>query len=139
MFRNYTINRLLVLITTFGFAFLLADTTIEHFNIFKQEILAYVPVVFCLIAVIIGFITVYKWKRELIKLMRYIFIISFLMAAFGFYLHVSEESEEELRTEEARQHEANEKEKPLLAPLSFGGIAIVGLLGTSRKWKAEDE
>lgn len=139
MLKNYTINRLLVLITTCGFAFLLADTIIEHFNVLKQEILVYVPVVFCFITVIIGLVTVYKWKPELIKLMRYIFLISFFIAAFGFYLHVSEESEEELRTEEARQHEANEKEKPLLAPLSFGGMAIVGLLGTSRKWKAEVE
>ncbi|HSD62884.1 MAG TPA: hypothetical protein VLB50_03765 [Ignavibacteriaceae bacterium] len=137
MFKNYTLNRLLVLAATCGFGFLLADTIIEHINIFKQEILAYIPVLFSVIGLIIGLVTVYKWEPQLIKLMNYLFLISFLVAAAGFYLHVEEESAEELQTVEERLHEANEKEKPLLAPLSFGGIAVVGLLGTARKWKAE--
>lgn len=137
MFKNYTLNRMLVLIATCGFGFLFADTIIEHLDIFKQEILAYVPVIFSFIGLVIGIVAVYKWKQSFIKLIQYFFLLSFLLAGWGFYLHVAEESEEELKSVEVQQHEANEKEKPILAPLSFGGIAVVGLLGTSRKWKAE--
>jgi hypothetical protein len=36
-----------------------------------------------------------------------------------------------------QRHEEKEKEKPLLAPLAFAGLAVVGLLGTARKWEAE--
>jgi glucan phosphoethanolaminetransferase (alkaline phosphatase superfamily) len=130
---------MLVLVATCGFGFLFADTIIEHFAIFKQEILVYVPIVFSFIGLVIGIITVYNWKKSSLKPMQYFFFISFLVAGWGFYLHIVEESEEELQSIEAQQHEANEKEKPILAPLSFGGIAVIGLLGTSRKWKAEVE
>lgn len=137
MFNNYTLNRLLVLTATCGFAFLLADSVIEHFNLFKQEFIVYVPVAFSLIGLILGVITVYKWKPAYIKLMHLIFLFSILIALTGFYYHVEEESQEELVTLEKRLHEANEKEKPPLAPFAFGALAVVGLLGTYRKWKAE--
>ncbi len=137
MFRNYTLNRLLVLSASAGFAFLLADTIIEHLDILNEEITAYIPPVFSLIGAIIGFMTVYKWKPGIIRIMHIFLFISFIVAAAGFYYHIEEEENDENLTTEERIHEENEKDKPLLAPLAFGGIAVVGLLGTYRKWESE--
>lgn len=137
MFRNYSLNRLLVLTAAAGFTFLLADTTIEHFAVFNTEILCFIPAVFSAAGVIFGMITVYKWKPAVIRIMHYIFLVSIIVGALGFYLHVMEGEDDTNLTSEERLHEANEKEKPILAPLSFGGIAVIGLLGTYRKWPGE--
>jgi glucan phosphoethanolaminetransferase (alkaline phosphatase superfamily) len=137
MFKKYTLNRLLVVTATAGFAFLLADTLIEHFATFSQEIMSFIPPVFSLIGLIIGLITVYKWKPGIIRIMHIFLFLSFVVAAAGFYYHVAEEEDDENLTVEERLHEENEKDKPLLAPLAFGGIAVVGLLGTYRKWESE--
>ena len=137
MFKQYSLNRLLVLLTTFGFAFLLADTIIEHWSIFKLEIMAFIPPIFCFIGLVLGIIVVITWKEKLIRWFQILLLVSILVAAAGVILHVEPWEEETNLTAEEIEHEANEKEKPLLAPLSFGGIAVIGLLGTMRKWEAE--
>ena len=137
MFKQYSLNRLLVLIATFGFAFLLADTTIEHRSIFKQEIMAFIPPIFCFASLVLGIIVVFNWKEKLIHWFQILLFLSVLVAATGLILHIEPWEDETNMTAEEIEHEANEKEKPLLAPFSFGRLAIVGLLGTMRKWKAE--
>lgn len=137
MFKNYTLNRLLVLTAAAGFAFLLADTIIEHLDSFKDEIMSFIPPVFSLIGLIVGLVTVYKWKPKLIRFMHILFFVSFVVAAAGLYFHIMEEEDDVNLTPEEQIHEANEKEKPLLAPLAFAGVGVVGLLGTYRKWNAE--
>jgi hypothetical protein len=137
MLKNYSLNRLLVLFTSLGFAFLLLDTTIEHWDILKDELMAYIPLVFCIIGLVLGVIVAIKWKDNLIYFFQIFLFISFIVTGAGIYFHVVEEEDEINLTAEKREHEEKEKEKPLMAPIAFAGLAAAGLLGTSRKWKAE--
>jgi hypothetical protein len=137
MFKNYSLNKLLILVTIFGFAFLLADTTIEHWDVFNDEIMAFIPVVFSFLGLAIGIIAIIIWKDKTIRFLQIFLIASFLVAGAGLYFHIEEEEDQLNLAMEEREHEENEKDKPLMAPLAFGGIAIVGLLGTARKWEAE--
>lgn len=137
MFKQYSLNRLLILLTPIGFAFLLIDTTIEHWSMFTQEVMVFVPLVFSLICFIVAVITVIIWKEKLIRLMQIFLFASFIVAGAGLYFHLELWEDETKLTAEEVEHEVKEKEKPLLAPLSFAGIAVVGLLGTMRKWEAE--
>jgi Ca2+/Na+ antiporter len=137
MFKKYLLNKLLVLVTTVGFAFLLADTTIEHWSTFEEEIMVFIPLVFSVIGIVLGIIVVITWKEKLIGWFQILLFASFIVAAAGLYFHLEEEEDEINLTAEEREHEENEKDKPLLAPLAFGGLALVGLLGTARKWEAE--
>jgi hypothetical protein len=137
MFKQYSLNKLLVLVTTIGFAFLLADTTIEHWPIFKQELMAFIPPIFCFVGFVLGIIVVITWKEKLIHWFQILLFVSFFVAGTGLILHLEPWEEETNLTSEEIEHEANEKDKPLLAPLSFSGLALVGLLGTMRKWEAE--
>jgi hypothetical protein len=136
MMKNYSLNRLLVLFVTLGFAFLMADSILEHWPIFLQEPWAFVPVIFSAVGAIIGVMTVVRWNERWIRLMHVTLLAAFLVSAGGFYFHAGEEDESE-KTAEVRDHEQKEKDKPLLAPFAFGGLAVAGLLGTSRKWHAE--
>jgi hypothetical protein len=137
MFKKFSLNKLLVLFTALGFTFLFADTTIEHWDVFNDEIMAFIPVVFSFVGLVIGVITIIVWKDKTIRFFQIFLIVSFLVAGAGLYFHIEDEEDEINLTVEQREHEENEKDKPLMAPLAFGGIAIVGLLGTARKWEAE--
>jgi hypothetical protein len=99
--------------------------------------MAFIPPIFCFIGLVLGIIVVITWKEKLIRWFQILLLVSILVAAAGVILHVEPWEEETNLTAEEIEHEANEKEKPLLAPLSFGGIAVIGLLGTMRKWEAE--
>jgi hypothetical protein len=137
MFKKYSLNRLLVLLTTIGFAFLLVDTTIEHWSTFEEEIMSFIPLVFSIVGLILGILVVIMWKEKLIRWFQILLFASFIVAAVGLYFHIEEEENDINLTSEEREHEEHEKDKPLLAPLSFAGLAVVGLLGTARKWEAE--
>lgn len=137
MFKQYTLNKLLVLVTSFGFAFLLLDTTMEHWETFEQEIMTFIPLLFSLAGLVVGIIAVVTWKEKFIYWFQILLFASFIIAAAGLYFHIEEEEDDINLTEEELEHEENEGEKPLLAPLSFAGLAVIGLLGTMRKWEAE--
>ncbi len=137
MFKKYSLNKLLVLLTTIGFAFLLLDTTIEHWETFEEEIMVFIPLVFSMIGVVLGIIVVITWKEKLIRWFQILLFASLIISAIGLYFHLEEEEDDIDLTTEQREHEEKEGEKPILAPLSFAGIAAIGLLGTLRKWEAE--
>lgn len=137
MFTQYSLNRILVFVVAAGFAFLLADTTIEHWSVLQQEYTAFIPVVFSVVALVIAAGAFLKWTTAWIRALRVFLFASCIVAAAGLYFHIAEEEDDENLTQEQQLHEEKEKDKPLLAPLTFGGLGIVGLLGTERKWHAE--
>ena len=137
MLKNYSLNRLLVLLTTIGFLFLMIDSTIEHWSIFSGHLPALIPMVFSAFGLIIGTIAVRQWKETWIRRLHVFLFVSVFVAGAGVYFHNGDEEDEKQITAVEREHEQKEKDKPLLAPLSFAGLAAVGLLGTSRKWQAD--
>jgi|GEM_PF-1669193 len=137
MFRKYSLNRLLALFTTAGFLFLMTDSIIEHWSAFSQEIMCFIPVVFSAIGLVVGILAVWQWKDRWVRRFHVLLLASFVVSAAGLYFHIMEEEDDEQLTAEQREHEKDEKEKPLLAPLSFAGLAAFGLLGTSKKWQTE--
>ena len=138
MFKNFTLNRLLVLFVTAGFAFLMVDSIIEHRDILKKEFLSFIPIVFSALGFALGAIVFIGWKEKWIRALHLFLFAAFVVAFAGVYFHLGEDEDEKAAmTAEQREEEKKEKDKPLLAPLSFAGLAAVGLLGTARKWKAE--
>ena len=136
MFQKFSLNRLIVMFVAGGFFFLIADSILEHWDILGQELWAYIPIAFSVLGFLISTIAAVLWKERVIRFLRMTLFVAFLISAAGLYFHIKEEDKEEITIEQI-EHEQKEKEKPLLAPLSFAGFAVIGLLGTSRKWKAE--
>ncbi len=130
MLKHYSLNRILTLIVAVGFFFLAIDSTMEHWEILLKELMSFVPIVFGVVGGFIGIMTVLRWKEQWIRTFQIILLAAFLVAGTGLYLHIREE-------DETVQEEQKEKDKPILAPLAFAGMAVVGLAGTLRKWQAE--
>jgi hypothetical protein len=137
MNRALSLNRLLVFVSVTGFAFLLADTTIEHWEIFLKEPSAFIPAIFCFIGLLAGVFALLEWKEQFIKLFQIILLASILVGGLGVYFHTGEDDDADTKLAGAQLENKKEKDKPILAPLSFAGVAVVGLLGTLRKWEAE--
>jgi hypothetical protein len=137
MLKDFSLNRMLVLFTAIGFFFFTIDSLLEHWEILGQDLPAIIPVAFSAFGAIIAGIAAFRWTAQWQRWLQLLFVASFLVSAAGLYFHVAEEDEEELGSAEKREHEEKEKDKPLLAPLSFAGLAALGLLGTSKRWRAE--
>ena len=138
MKNTLSINRLIVIIATAGFLFLLVDTILEHLDAFKDEALAYVPVVFSIVGLVVAGVAAFRWDEMWIKLLHWCFIAAFAVGVVGVYLHVAGQFEsEEERIAEHGESKKEEKAPPPLAPLAFAGLGAVGMLGTLRKWQAE--
>jgi hypothetical protein len=137
MFKQYSLNKLLILVTTLGFAFLLLDTTLEHWPTFEEEIMSFIPLIFSLAGLVLGIIVFITWKEKFIHWFQILLFVSIIVSVAGIYFHIEPFEEETNMTAEEMEHEENEKDKPLLAPIAFAGLAVFGLLGTMRKWEAE--
>jgi uncharacterized membrane protein len=136
MFYKFSLNRMVVMFVAAGFLFLIADSILEHWDILGQELWAYIPIAFSVIGFLISTIAAVLWKERVIRILRMTLFVAFLISSAGLYFHIKEEDDEEITVEQL-EHEQKEKDKPLLAPLSFAGLAVIGLLGTSRKWVAD--
>lgn len=136
MFKNLSLNQVVILLTSLGFIGLLIDTTIEHIEIFQKEILVFLPAVFCLLTSILGIIIVLRWKTNLINIFRVLLLSAFLVSTVGFVVHLEDDDDEneKIRLE---QYEEHEKDKPILAPFAFAGLAVFGLAATCKKWRTE--
>jgi hypothetical protein len=136
MFQKFSLNRLIVMFVAAGFFFLIADSILEHWDILGRELWAYIPIVFSVLGFVISIIAAVQWKERVIRFLRITLFVAFIISVAGLYFHIKEEDDEGITTAQL-EHEQKEKDKPILAPLSFAGLAMFGLLGTSRKWRAD--
>ena len=134
--KKLTLNRILIAVVIAGFVFLLADSALEHWDLLKKEPLPYIPVITSFFGIVISLMTFLLWKDRWIRLLQYFLFAVLFVGAMGVYFHIEDFDEDE-KTEAVKEQKHEEKEKPLLAPLAFAGVAVVGLLGTARKWEAE--
>jgi hypothetical protein len=136
MFQRFSLNRLIIVFVAGGFFFLIADSILEHWDILGQELWAYIPIAFSVLGFLISAIAVIVWKERVLRFLQITLFVAFIISAAGLYFHIIEEDDEEITTEQLN-HEQKEKDKPILAPLSFAGLAAIGLLGTSKKWRTD--
>jgi hypothetical protein len=93
-----------------------------------------IPIVFSALGFVVSALAVLQWRESRIRLLHLTLFAAFLVAGAGVYFHIGEDKDEEVTAQNAKE---KEKDKPLMAPLAFAGLAAFGLLGTSRKWPAD--
>lgn len=147
---SVSLNRLIAFLVAGGFLFLFVETRIEHHDVLTEEFIAYVPILFSIIGFVLALFAAFQWQEKWIRVLHVYMFLALVTGLGGIFFHnqdrifgeekttaTAQQIEAEEVEEAGEPEEEEESEPPLLAPLAFTGLGIVGLLGTYRRWRAE--
>ncbi len=148
-----TLNRLLFAFLTAGFLFLATETFLEHSGILGKKPPALIPVAFSVVALLVSAAAAAAWPSNPARLVRAFFVLPLLVGLAGLYFHNEDRleghaalpaaiaDEEEGEHDESGSTAADGHEEdhhpPILAPLAFVGMGVLGLLAAARRWPAD--
>lgn len=124
-------SRFLIAVTSFGFLFLTLDSFLEHYFA-QREIQSYqwIPVVFGLVALPISLTALVRLNPVTSRILGIVCLVSILVGGWGFYFHVTATWRMvDLPFEWSFLFSALRYGPPMLAPLSFAGLGLLGLVG----------
>ncbi len=123
-------SRFLVTIVSFGFLFLTLDSFLEHYFT-QREIRLYqwIPIIFGGIAFPISLAALVRLNPITSKMLGAVSLLSMAVGGLGFYFHVSAIwGMIDTPFEWSYVYDALRYGPPMLAPLSFGGLGLLGLV-----------
>lgn len=124
-------SRFLIMVVCFGFLFLTVDSFLEHY--FTQKGIRpyqWIPVIFGSAAFPIALTAVVRLNRITSRMLGAVCLISMLVGGWGFYFHVTAIwGMIDTPFEWSFLSSALRYGPPMLAPLSFAGLGLLGLVG----------
>jgi len=156
----WTINKLIVLLALVTYFILLMELRVEHMDEFGDHWQAWIPLVYSAIMIAIGVWGLWFWKKAGRKVLFWAFAVSIVVGLLGVWFHekgkpwnsitviaqawqapiVKKHKQEgdktKLHPEAVKNKDKKKKKKPKppLAPLSFAGIGLLGMLAC---WRTE--
>lgn len=142
---SLSMNRLIAFLVAGGFLFLFIETRIEHHDVLSEKLIAYAPIVFSALGFIIASLAAFKWQEKWIRVLHIYLFLALAVGLGGMYFHNEDrlkgkaDTSSEIKDDDMQEDEKNVEETtpPILAPVAFTGLGVVGLLGTYRRWKAD--
>ncbi len=139
-------DKFILLIIALGFLFLVAETRYAHAGVWMQEPKAYIPMITCGI----GFVCCLAGlaaEKKLAMFLGWLLLILSLVGPLGVYFHTKGDFNQLqlMLTSNTRQERLDRSdgkyggifnERPLLAPMSISGLAMVAgisILGNRRR------
>jgi hypothetical protein len=134
--RTWTLNKVLVLVLSAGFALLVVDLRYEHVGAVRHYWQAWIPIVYSGVMVVLGAAGLAGWERGGRQALLIAFANAFLVGGLGFWLHNNGDVVSGVLTVlsawTAPLH--HEDVPPPLAPLSFAGLGLLGTLACGRRF-----
>lgn len=144
---NWTLQKTILCLVWGGFALVLGDIRIEHNQVLIEMWQAWIPVVFSLAMLVLIPLGIFRWRNAGRKLLLVCFLVSTVVGGAGAILHMKEKPAEAIQhvlsiwaqqpgvspqvsvtgnstsgTPKRREHWP-----PLLAPLAFAGLGLIGM------------
>lgn len=91
---RWTLNRIVALFLAAGFFFLLVEIRIEHDRLLATKPLAYIPLVFSLIAFLTALVGAFRWKPAVVKSLLVISLLAIPVGFGGLWFHNEDRIEE---------------------------------------------
>lgn len=150
----WTLNKIIVALMLLTYFLLLMELRVEHMDEFGDHWQAWIPLVYSAIMIATGIWGLRYWKTTGRKVLFWAFAISIAIGLSGVWFHekgkpwnavtVIAQAWQTPIVKKSKQHDATEKPlpettnnngkkkkkkpKPPLAPLSFAGIGVLGML-----------
>ncbi len=149
----WTLNKLLVFTLLGGFVLLLVEVRAAHQPILGGHPIAWMPIVFSGLMVLLGLASLLGWEKGGRRLLFWGFAVSVFVGALGVWIHndghplkglmnelsawtqpldsnAKQVSGEDHGTDRPREHQADASNSgpPALAPLALFGLGLLGML-----------
>jgi hypothetical protein len=138
-FRAWTLNKVIVLVLIGGFTMLVIDLRSEHIDVLRHNWRPWIPIVYSGIMVLLGAAALTNWERGGRQALLVGFTAAFIVGGLGFWFHnhghLLTGVTTVLQAWTAPLH--HEDVPPPLAPLSFGGLGLLGVLACLRRFQPE--
>ena len=142
---SWSLNRLIVLILLGGLAMLLIDIRWEHRVELGRQWETWIPLVYIGLMLVAGAIGLYRWEGWGRRVLQVGFAAAIIVGALGLWFHSGVHIVGNvLRVFTAWTIPLGtnggvrvSSEPPVLAPLAFVGLGLLGLLACSRIFRAE--
>jgi hypothetical protein len=132
-----TLNKLVVLVLVGGFAMLVAEIRFEHVDVLREDWRGWIPIAYSALMVVLGLGGLAFWKRGGRQVLLFAFAVAFVIGGLGFWFHTHGQPLPSLTyvlsawTQQLRHQDG----PPALAPLSFAGLGMIGVLACLRRFQ----
>ncbi len=129
-YPNWNLNKVVVILLAFVFLGLFFDLRYEHVDKLRHHTLAWIPIVYSGAMVIACLLGLSSWERQGRQALFYAFAVGIAVGLLGFLLHngkhIISDLAEVLLAWVKPEHLSDHP--PTLAPLTFAGLGVVGML-----------
>jgi len=158
----WTLNKLIVLLALGAFFMLMMELRFEHMDELGDHWQAWIPIVYSGAMIIVGFLGLYFWDKGGRKVLFWAFAASIIVGLLGVWFHDKGKPWQSVTVvveawqapivkhpkpnisatpsvptpSPANPPKKKKKPKPPLAPLSFAGMGLLGMLAC---WKKETQ
>ena len=136
--KFWSLNKVIVLVLTGGFVVLLVQIRYDHRSVVGETALAWIPIAYSILMIAVSAFGLIFWNRGGRQVLLTGFLIGILVGLAGFWFHAKG------RLARSVQHDLSawvrkipdEDKPPALAPLSFAGFGILGLLACAKRFQS---
>jgi hypothetical protein len=137
---GWSINRLVVLALVGGFLGIVMDVRFEHITVVHEHAIGWTPIVYAGLMVIVSLAATIRWDRPTRRLLFWCCLAAFAVGAAGFWLHSHGHPTQAIwRVLTAWFTDSPHRGPPPLAPLSFGGLGLIGMLASAERLQPDRE
>jgi hypothetical protein len=133
----WTLNKILVLFLAGTFLGLMVDLRYEHVDKVRHYWEAWIPIVYSGAMVVVCLVCLRLWDRRGREALFYAFALPVVVGLLGFWLHNQGHPLRDLATVLGAwvRFEHHAKSPPFLAPLSFCGLGVLGMLACASRFQ----
>jgi hypothetical protein len=146
----WTLNKLLALGVLVAFALLLLELRFDHRHVLGEHWQAFVPLIYSGAMIVLGGVALGLWQRGGRTFLFWGFSLALAVGVVGFWMHNEDAPQESVgrvlsawsqpvEHEEHHHEEAALQAPPVLAPLAFAGLGLLGMLSCARRFQPDAE
>ncbi len=136
--QHWTLSKSIALVLVGGYAMMLFDIRSEHVDVVRHNWKAWIPIYYSITMLLVGSAAVARWERGGRQVLLVTFCASFIVGALGFWFHSHGQPIPAITTVlGAWTKPLHHKDAPpALAPLSFAGLGLLGVLTCARRFQS---
>jgi hypothetical protein len=136
---RWPLPRVLVLLLAGAFVGLMMDIRVEHVDAVHDHSVAWLPIIYCAVMTVASLGTCIFWNDVMRRMMIVLFLLAFVIGGTGFYLHNHGKVSRVIKSSINAwiDPDMNHSDAPpQLAPLSFAGLGMIGILACLKRFNS---